>query len=471
MGPRAFVSSAAVLAALAAAAPAPAAAGAGAEAEAVLLENARVLPVSGPEIPRGMVLLRGTRIAAVGVSVEVPAGARRVDLAGRTLCPGFVDAASRAGFAPSERGAAGRDPEVPAADGADLAAPAFAAARAAGVTSLVLSPGAPRGAFAGRLALVKPVPGGGLEARVADALGPVKAVLAPPGALPSLERANTAAGLRAAFRGAVEYAEAREKYGRDMASFLADAAAFAAAGDAPEEALLPAAVIERLRRLDPEPREAARKALRARLGMKDPEKPAKPPHRPAETREDPAKEVLLAATRGEVPVRFEAHAVEDLRSALALAAEFHLRASVEGGLEGARVAAALAEAKVPLACWPAAGPGPEPGGPPAEALPAAAAAAGARTAVATGDDGPFAVRHLVVGAALAAGRGLDRAAALRAVTLDAAAAAGWEGRIGSIEPGKDADLVVLDGDPLAAGTLVVAVWIDGAEVPIQEEAR
>jgi hypothetical protein len=301
---------------------------------------------------------------------------------------------------------------------------------------------------------------------VADARGPLKAVLAPPGALPSLERAAAAANLRAAFRGALDYAEAREKYRKDLRSFLEEAAAFAASGDALEETLLPPAVLERLRRLDPEPREAARRALRTRLGLKDPEKPPKAPKRPAEPREDPSRELLLAATRGEVGVRFEAHAVEDLRAALSLAAEFRLKATVEGGIEAARASAALAKAKVPLACWPAEGPGSEEDGPPAESIPGAVVAAGGRAAVATGDAGPMAVRHLSLLAALAAGHGLDRGAALRAVTLDAAAAAGFEGRIGSIEAGKDADLVVLDGDPLGAETRVVGVWIDGVEATL-----
>ncbi len=454
-----------------AAAGVPALPAAADEEPAVALENARLLPVSGPEIPRGTVLLRGGRIAAVGAAVEIPAGARRVDCAGRTICPGLVDAACRAGLPGVDRGGPGRDPEIPASDGADLGDPAFAAARAGGVTSLVLSPGGPRGGFAGRLSLLKPVPGGGLEARIADARGPVKAVLAPPGALPSLERANAAATLRAAFRAAVEYAEAKERYGRDLSSFLVDAAAFAAAGDAPEEALLPPGVLDRLRRLDPEPREAARRALRGRLGMKEPDKPAKPPRRPAEPREDPSREILLAATRGEIEVRFEAHAVEDLRAAIALAEEFRLKASVEGGIEAPRAAADLAKAKMPLACWPPTGPGTRDGAPPAEAVPAAVVAGGGRAAVATGDRGPPAVRHLALAAAFAAGRGLDRTAALRAVTLDAAAAAGFAGRIGSLEPGKDADLLVLDGDPLAAGTRLVGLWIEGAEVPVPEEGK
>jgi len=441
-----------------------------APADAVLLENARLLPVSGPEVPRGSILLRGGKIAAVGAAVEAPPGARRVDLAGRTVCPGFVDAASRVGLARGDRDGGPRDPDAPARDGVDLRDPALPAARAAGVTAVVLSPGAPRGQFAGRLSLVKTVPAGGDGAQVVEARGAIKAVVGTRGPGSSLDRAAAAADLRAAFRGAVEAAEARERWGRDLREFLVAAAAWAAEGDAPEESILPDAVLERLRRLDPELREAARKALRARLGLKDPEKPAKVPKRPQEPRPDPVKELLLAATRGEVAVRFEAHAAEDFHAALDLAREFRLKATIEGGAEAARAAPEIAKAKVPVVLWPSGGPGADEDGPPPSAAAAALAAAGVRPAIATGGSGPLAARHLPLLAARAAGQGLDRAAALRAITLGAAEAGGVADRIGSLEPGKDADLVVLDGDPLSPGTRVVAVWIDGVEMP-PEPAR
>lgn len=429
-------------------------------APAVVLEGARILPVSGPPVPSGRVVIRGGRIEAVGADAAVPEGARVVDLRGRTLCPGFVDAAARGPLAPSDRSGGPRDPETPAADGFDPGSPVLAAALRAGVTSLVLSPGAPRGSFAGRLALVKTADG-----RVASREGAVKAMLAPPGPASSLDRAAAADGIRAAFRAAVEHREARDKYRKDLAEFLAAAAKHGAAGDAPEESLLPEAVRERLRRLDPEPREAARKALRARLGLKEPEKPAPPPKRPAEPRPNPSRELLLECIGGAVPVRFEAHAEEDLRAALALAAEFRLVAAIEGGMEGGALAADIARARIPVACWPAFGPGADPAGPPASAVPGRLAAGGVRVAVATGDAGPFAARDLPLLAALAAGQGLPRDAALRALTLDAAAAGGFADRVGSLEPGKDADLLVLDGDPLEPGTRLLSAWVDGVERP------
>jgi imidazolonepropionase-like amidohydrolase len=431
----------------------------------VLLENARILPVSGPAIAKGQVLLRGGVIVAVGESVEIPADAVRVDLAGRTVCPGFVDAASRAGLDAGDRAGAAAHADTVAADGADLRDPAFVVAREAGVTSLLLSPGAPAGTMGGRTSLVKPRPSGGDAAVVAERLGPLKAGLAAGPRASSLQRAAAAANLRAAWRGARDAEDARRKHARDLADFLEAAAAYAAAGDAPEESLLPAAVPDRLRRLDPEPRERARRDLRAKLGLKDPAKPPVAPRRPQEPRPDPARDVLLATLRGEIAVRFEAVSPEEVRAVAALAAEFRLKASVEGAADGAGAAADLAKARIPVAWWRGAGEPRAPGDPAEAAAPAAFAAGGATVAVSTGRAlGPLAVRHLSLLAAEASGEGLSRDAALRAVTLDAAAAAGMAHRVGSLEPGKDADLVVLPGEPLDAATRVVSVWIDGVRV-------
>jgi imidazolonepropionase-like amidohydrolase len=74
------------------------------------------------------------------------------------------------------------------------------------------------------------------------------------------------------------------------------------------------------------------------------------------------------------------------------------------------------------------------------------------------------VRFLALEAALAIRAGLDAQMALRAVTLNGAEALGLDGRLGSIEPGKDADLVIVDGDPMLPTSTVTHTIIDGSVV-------
>ncbi|MBN2265555.1 MAG: amidohydrolase family protein, partial [Candidatus Aminicenantes bacterium] len=98
--------------------------------------------------------------------------------------------------------------------------------------------------------------------------------------------------------------------------------------------------------------------------------------------------------------------------------------------------------------------------------------AGVKTAIAAEDAlGLGAQEELALAAALAVRGGLDRETALRAVTLTAAEILGVGARVGSLEPGKDADIVVFDGDPFHYKTRVVRVFIDGREVRIQEQLR
>ena len=77
------------------------------------------------------------------------------------------------------------------------------------------------------------------------------------------------------------------------------------------------------------------------------------------------------------------------------------------------------------------------------------------------------IQYLPVCAGLAVRDGLSEAAALRAITINAAKAAGIEARVGSIAPGKDADLVLWEGHPLDSRARVAAVWIDGRAIPLQ----
>ena len=80
------------------------------------------------------------------------------------------------------------------------------------------------------------------------------------------------------------------------------------------------------------------------------------------------------------------------------------------------------------------------------------------------------IEYLITQAALAVREGMDRDAALRAVTINPARVLGVEERVGSLSPGKDADVVLWSGDPLDLQSRVLRTWIDGVEVYTYDDA-
>lgn len=181
-------------------------------------------------------------------------------------------------------------------------------------------------------------------------------------------------------------------------------------------------------------------------------------------RRDLRLEILAKALRGEIPVRAHAHAADDIMTAIRIAAEFNLRLTLEHATAGHKVADAIAARGIPAAV-----------GPSITArvkvelrdrtyrTPAILHAAGVKVALIT--DHPFLpIGGLRLEAALAVREGLPYDAALRAVTLNAAEIIGAADRIGSLEAGKDADLVVFTGDPFAVASKIEQVFIDGNPV-------
>lgn len=175
-------------------------------------------------------------------------------------------------------------------------------------------------------------------------------------------------------------------------------------------------------------------------------------------------EALSAVLDGTIPLRAHAHAADDIMTAIRIAEEFKVRLTIEHATAGHKVADEIARRCIPAAI-----------GPSITArvkvelkdrtyrTPAILHEAGVKIALIT--DHPFLpINSLRLEAALAMREGLPRNIALRAITLQAAEIIGVEKRVGSIENGKDADLVVFDGDPFAIETKVIQVWVDGNQV-------
>lgn len=189
-------------------------------------------------------------------------------------------------------------------------------------------------------------------------------------------------------------------------------------------------------------------------------------------KDDPSKapsfdmklESLIPVMKGEIPLKAHAHATEDIFTALRIAKEFGLKITLEHVTEGHLIVDELAKENVPLAVGPTL----------TSAskfelrnkswtTPGVLAAAGCQVSIIT-DSPVIPQEYLPLCAGLAVQAGMDPFKALQAITINPAKHAGIADRVGSIEVGKDADLVITDGCPFEVSTNVKAVFIDGNEI-------
>ncbi len=182
-------------------------------------------------------------------------------------------------------------------------------------------------------------------------------------------------------------------------------------------------------------------------------------------------EALKPYARGERPVVFHADAAADIRGALKFAEELGLRPVISGGREAWKTASLLARKKVPVIlagvmAMPARDHDPYWA---AFSNAARLSAAGVKFAISADEKFSGNSRNTPYHAAWAAAYGLDRDEALKAVTIYPAEILGVADRIGSLEVGKSADLIVTTGDPLEVVTDVVYVFIAGRPVSLESK--
>ncbi len=377
------------------------------------VKNGNVHDAIHEEAYRADILVEDGRIKAIGEHLETEEGVQIVEAEGLHVYPGFVEAHGHIGLDGYGIGYEGMDynelndivsPQLRGIDGVKPMDAAFPKAAAAGVTCVCVGPGSAN-VLGGTFVTIKTV-GRRVEDMVVRDNVAMKCAF---GENPKRvyrekkdsSRMSTAALLRETLFKTREYLEKKE-----------------AAGDDPTK------------------------------------KPAF----------DMKLEALIPVIKGEIPLKAHAHAAEDIFTALRIAREFGVKITLEHVTEGHLIVEELAKENVPLAVGPTL----------TSAskyelrnkswtTPGVLAAAGCQVSIIT-DSPVIPQEYLPLCAGLAVQAGMDPFAALQAITINPARHAGIADRVGSIEVGKDADLVITDGCPFEVSTKVRHVFIEGKEV-------
>jgi imidazolonepropionase-like amidohydrolase len=391
------------------------------------IRNARVVTVSGAELDNATVVISNGRISAVGAAAAAPAGAQEIDGRGLTVYPGMIDLGTNMGLAEVSAVGATLDtnelgdmnPNVAAIWSINPHSSHINVTRVAGVTSALALPSG--GIISGQAALIN-----------LAGSSPREMAVAPQAALvvefPRIGGGGGFAAFLQAQQGITQDAiSARDRRVEQLRQMLRDAEAYGRAQDA---------------------------------YAKDPKNVPRPPT-------DLKLAALVPFVRGERPVIFRAEREREIRAVVRFAEELKLRPVVIGGSEAWKAAQFLKEHDVAVILDSVLNM-PLREDDPYDSLYENAsklAAAGVRFCISTGDSGAH-VRDLPFHAGMAAAYGLPRAEALKAVTLYPAQILGVADRLGSVEQGKVANLVVTDGDLLEARTSVRYLFIAGRQIPL-----
>ena len=380
---------------------------------AIAITNARIFTAAGPAIEKGTVVIRAGKIAAVGANVAVPAGARVIDASNKIVTPGFIESNTNLGIVEVSLSAEGTadqnstDPGVSAAfDVTDAFNPfstAIPVARVDGITRALVVPGGTGHIVQGQAAVFD-LGGDHVPSSVTKPQAAMMAVFGEAGA-------GVAGGSRA-----TALLRLRELL-QDAADFNANRTAWLSA--------------------------QRRQYVRSRLDL----------------------EALRPVVTGRMPLAIYANRASDLLAAMRLAEEFKLKLVLLGAAEGWMVAEEIARRRIPVVIKPLTNI------PSFDALGATLEnaarlqKAGVTLVLSSFDTNRAGTLRQEVGNAIS--YGLDADAALRSVTITPAQVWGIGDRAGSLEVGKDADVVIWSGDPFELTTAAEQVFIKGREMPME----
>lgn len=374
----------------------------------IALTGGKILTMCGKSLEHGTILVRNSKIASVGKNIDIPSGCRIIDVTGKIITPGLIDAHTHLGIENEGMGWAGSDvnersePVTPGMHALDAINPAdlgLLEAYQGGITTVMVAPGSAN-PIAGQCVLLKTMP------------------------KPTVEQTllRRYAGLKIAFG-----ENPKRVYGAERRKM-------------PVSRMATAALI----------REAFWKARQYLASQKE-----------KEWKYDMGMEAIAKVLRKEMPLRAHAHRADDIVTAVRIAQEFDVDIIIEHGTEAYLVAELLAVSEIPVILGPTLSTRSK-----VELKdktmesPVLLYRQGVSFAMMS--DHPVTPScFLPVYAGLSTRYGLPEQQALKMITCDAAKILGIDDRVGSLAPGMDADLVVWSKDPLHTSAYPEIVMVDG----------
>jgi len=420
----------------------------------VAITNAKIFPIAKPPIERGTIVMRDGIIESVGANASVPQGAQVIDAAGAEVYPGFIDASTPTGLVDPGAGGFGDADELLDFNPALRAHVAFhndseaiPVMRANGITTVAATPGG--GLLGGQIAVMDLDGFTWEESTVAPSVGISF----------QFPRIGGGGGRGGGGRGGAAQDRTYDDLKKDrdaqldrVARLLDDARAYAKAGGGEAE------------RGEGVPAQPGRGA--GAPGVNNDARAYAKAAGPNRQR-DLTLEALVPVVEKRVPLITRVGTEQDIRDAIAFADRVSVRIVITAPAAEAAIAAPLLKDKnVPVILLDVLSL------PTRQDLPHQASYSAAAELVKAGVKIAFAVpsetnaRQLPYNAAQSVAWGLPRDEALKALTINSAEILGVADRIGSIEPGKIANLIVAKGDPLEVRTPLTHVIIAGRDVPL-----
>ena len=371
-------------------------------------KGALIYPVSGPAIINGVLIVSQGKIVTVGpAGTAIPTDATTVDVSGKIIMPGIIDTHSHLGGPEGGDNSAALNPDVRVLDVVDPASLEFKRALAGGITTVNVMPGSGH-LMSGQTIYLKMREGKKIEdLLIVNEKGVFGGMKMANGTNPMRGTANfpgtrskSAAMARELFVKAEDYKSKIEKAGKDS---------------------------------------------------------TKLPER------DLNMEALVEVLQGKRIVHFHTHKMNDILTAIRLSKEFGFRVVLHHVTEGYKVADEIAKANVPCSIINIDAPGGK-----LEAINFTLKnggildKSGVMVAFHT-DDNITDSRLLLRSAALSVREGISREKALEGLTLNGAKMLDLSSRVGSLEKGKDADFIILTGDPFSVYTHVEQTWVEGVK--------